>query len=40
MTKELRSVLERTRETLIADTIGAAALVVMLVVGLDRKSVV
>ena len=34
MFDQIRSVLERSRETLLSDAIGAAALMVILVVGL------
>lgn len=35
MAKEIRSVIERSSKTLISDAIGAASLVVMLVIGLS-----
>lgn len=38
MAKDLKSAIERSSETLIADAIGAASLVVMLVVGLSLPS--
>ena len=34
MAKELKSVIERSRETLLADALGAAALMVLLLGGL------
>ena len=35
MAKDIRSVIERSAETLISDAIGAACLMVMLVIGLS-----
>lgn len=35
MAKDIKSVIERSAETLISDAIGAASLVVMLVIGLS-----
>ena len=35
MAKDLKSVIERNMETLVSDAIGAASLVIMLVIGLS-----
>lgn len=35
MAKDLKSVIERNAETLVSDAIGAASLVIMLVIGLS-----
>jgi hypothetical protein len=35
MAKDIKSVIERSAETLISDAIGAASLIVMLVIGLS-----
>lgn len=40
MAKEIRSVLQRTRDTLVADAIGAVALLVMLFVGLSLPAMI